>query len=646
MVSSPGGEGEAYILIGGPQGGGLETSAQVLSTAYAYRGYGVAATREYHSNIIGRHSYVLYTVHPRRLVRYFNLPVHVAAFMDAESVFTHYRDVAPGGILVYDAAASKMPLEKIVSMEEATRRRIERELSELGVEPVLESLVDYLRGQGVRVAALDYRALLAKLAEKYGVPRALLRRYTSAIVAGAVAGATGLDEEALEAGFRRRFAKRPKLVEPNVYLAMLAAEETRSQAGSIDLPPGGLEVDRLLIVTGNEAVAIAKAAAGLRFQSYYPITPAQDESFYLEEHEVLETSEGSKGSIVVLQTEDELAAMAAAIGAALAGARAATATSGPGFDLMVEGLSWAGMNEVPVVLTLYQRGGPSTGLPTRGAQEDLKAALFAGHGEFPRIVIASGDHEEAFHDVFKAFNLAEKYQLPVIHLLDKFLANSFVAMKPPRIEEETIDRGRLSREPPSGGYKRFPLEEPVPLRLPLGAAPMWYTGTEHDEYGHVSEDPVVRMKMVERRMKKLELVDRDVPERGERAILYPESKPSRIDILLVGWGSVKGPAVEAVERLRDRGVAAAYLHLRYFAPFPSRYVYAVVKGVKQSGGRVAAVEHNYSAQAAEIVEMNTGVIVPARIVKYTGRPIYLGELLDAVEQVLNGAERVVLSRGA
>lgn len=641
---------EAYLLAGGPQGGGIDTLAQVIAVAFAVSGYGVFVSREYHSNIRGRHSYITVTVSTRKVPSHISYPFHAAAFMDAESVFTHYDEVAAGSILVYDRGVSRVRLDSIPSMSGETRRRLAREYSEKGIEPIVDDVVRYMESKGARIVALDFQELLEKLRVKHGVARHFLGRYTSAILAGALAGASGLSLEALEEGFRFRFRGGGKLVEHNLYLAGLAWEEVREQAGTIGLGGGELGYGEVFVVTGNEAVAMAKVAAGIRFQSYYPITPAQDESFYLESHERLEAEGESLGSIILLQTEDEIAAIASAIGAALAGARAATATSGPGYDLMVEGLSWAWMNETPVLLTLYQRGGPSTGLPTRSGQEDLLAALFASHGSVPRIVIASGDHLEAFMDVFKAANIAEKYQVPVIHLLDKFLANSISLLPPSNNTSMVIERGMLSLQGPvAEGYKRFDRGKgPVSLRIPLGYSVAWYTGAEHDEYGHVVEEPATRLAMVSKRMAKLALADREIPERGERALLYPSNvKPSGIDVLLVGWGSVKGVAIRAVEELVENGVRAAYLHLRYFMPFPSRYVYAIIKGVKMAGGLVVAVEHNYQAQAARIIEMFTGLVLEHSIVKYTGRPIYLRELLEAVEAVrVKGARRVVLAHGA
>jgi len=398
--------------------------------------------------------------------------------------------------------------------------------------------------------------------------------------------------------------------------------------------------DRFLVVSGNDIVAMGKTVAGLRVQTYYPITPAADESFVLEAHEVLEAGGEKLGGVLVFQTEDEIAAISAAIGAALTGARAATSTSGPGFDLMIEALGWAGINEVPVVVTYYQRGGPSTGLPTRGGQEDLFNALFSGHGLFPKIVLASGDHEEAFYDSIRALNWAEKFQTPVIHLLDKFLANSIVTLPPPSLNSVKLDRGLLSPGGPQ--YKRFDKTTgPITPRAFIGTenTVMWYTGDEHNPEGHITEDVENRMKMHELRMKKLEIADREIPEE-ERYTLYGDGR----DLLVIGWGSVKGSALEALEVLREHGINASYLHVRVMEPFPRR---AVAKILRDYGDRAVLVEHSVRPLLGRLIAMNTGIIVEKSVLKWTGRPIYVFELARALERIYRGESvREVLSHGA
>src|SRR6185437_1125073 len=188
--------------------------------------------------------------------------------------------------------------------------------------------------------------------------------------------------------------------------------------------------NNIILAQGSQTSPLGKIVAGCRFQTYYPITPASDDSEYLESNNIIKQNDGHNGSIVVVQTEDEISAIAMAIGASLTGSRSCTATSGPGFSLMAEALGWAGMNEIPLIVSLYQRAGPSTGLPTRQEQGDLLFAINAGHGEFPRIVYASGDIEESFYDRVRVFNYADIFQTPVIHMLDKYLSNSIITCSP------------------------------------------------------------------------------------------------------------------------------------------------------------------------------------------------------------------------
>ncbi|WP_243681824.1 hypothetical protein [Vulcanisaeta souniana] len=360
----------------------------------------------------------------------------------------------------------------------------------------------------------------------------------------------------------------------------------------------------------------------------------------MEEYETL----SGEGSLVVFQTEDELAAINAAIGAALTGVRSSVATSGPGFDLMVEGgLGWAGQNEVPIVVTYYQRGGgPSTGgQPTRGGQSDLLSSVFASHGEYPRIVLASGDHEEAFYDAIDAFNYAEVFQVPVIHLVDKFLANTIATIPMPDLNNVRITRGTLA---PKGGlkvYKRFDLSSVISPRAFLGDYVMWYSGDEHDEYGHINEDPVNRINMFDKRMRKLDIMEKEIPE--ERRFSY--FGPERPDILLIGWGGfVKGVAVKAIDELNSEGMRVGYYHIRAFIPFPRESLTKLTKEVEANN--LVAVEHNYMAQASRLVTMNTGIMINRSIVKYTGRPIYVHELVNAIKNMLKGSTREVISYGA
>lgn len=627
---------ELRYILGGPQGGGLETLSELLSWAYAHAGYGVISDREYFSNIKGRHSYVHATVSATELPRHLTYPVDVVAAMDAETVFTHFDDLRDSGYIIYNSDDDNVSFTSIPSMERDLRERLTSEFKELGVDGTVKSVVKYLQSnRKVRVVGLSFKELLMEIERREGIVPSQASRYISTILAGAVAAITGINEEDLDYSLKRRFV-REDLYRHNRAMANIVIEAVKGQFGSeLKLDKPSVKVSGVLVASGNDAIAMAKIVAGVRFQAYYPITPAADESFTLEEYEAL----GGEGSIVVFQTEDELAAINAAIGAALTGARSSVATSGPGFDLMVEGLGWAGQNEVPVVVTYYQRGGPSTGQPTRGGQSDLLSSVFASHGEYPRIVLASGDHEEAFYDAIDAFNYAETYQVPVIHLVDKFLANTIATIPLPNLDGIRIVRGKLA---PKGltEYKRFDLSSVISPRAFLGDYVMWYSGDEHDEYGHIDEDPVNRIRMFDKRMKKLDLIEREIPE--ERRYSYFGSE--RPDIVMVGWGFVKGVALKAIEELNGEGIKASYYHIRMFIPFPRESITKIAGEVGVD--KLVAVEHNYQAQASRLVAMNTGITVGKSVVKYTGRPIYVHELVNAIKNIMRGSVREVMSYGA
>ncbi|MEB3861438.1 MAG: 2-oxoacid:acceptor oxidoreductase subunit alpha [Desulfurococcales archaeon] len=632
---------DLLLLIGGPQGSGMETSGQILTSALARRGYGVLSDREYYSNIVGRHSYVHMRISSYTIPRSLTYPVHLAGFIDAESVFTHTFDIASGGWLIYDAGTDPTKITRIPSMEPQVRDRLLGKYREHGIGETVKDVVEYLeKEKGVNVVPLSFKLILNMLRQKYNMTLGQAQRFRSTIIFAAIAALLGLDADSVSYGIERRFRGREKVIEMNKFLASKLIEEIRSDYGTpLALEPSSIDIDKLLIATGNDVVGMGKIVGGLRFQSYYPITPAADESTFLESHESLVVDGEKKGNILVFQTEDEIAAIASAIGAGLTGARSATATSGPGFSLMVEALGWAGMNESPVVITYYQRGGPSTGQPTRGSQSDLLFTMFASHGEFPRIVLASGDPEEAFYDAINAMNYAERYQVPVIHLLDKFLANSTFTVPIPDWGRIRIDRGKTIFKA-EGDFKRFDKSEPISPRPVIGSGAItWYTGDEHDEYGHITEDPINRVEMYEKRMKKLEIADKEIPEE-ERAKLYGSGR----DFLLLGWGFVKGAALDALAVLEEKGLKGAYLHLRMFIPYPSR----MVKEILDSYGveKVIAVEHNIMAQASLATTMNTGFKIGRYILKYTGRPIYVMELVDAVQRIVEGGEdKVVLTYG-
>jgi 2-oxoglutarate ferredoxin oxidoreductase subunit alpha len=389
--------------------------------------------------------------------------------------------------------------------------------------------------------------------------------------------------------------------------------------------------------------------AGCRFQTYYPITPASDDSEFLEANEILDLYDsGKKGSTVVIQTEDEIAALTMAIGSALTGVRTATATSGPGFSLMAEALGWAGMNEVPVLISLYQRTGPSTGLPTRHEQGDLNFAINAGHGEFPRIVLASGDIEESFYDTIKAFNFADRYQMPVIHMLDKAISNSLTTCKNFNVNKIAIDRGlRLKQiteedKGAAGNYLRFKLSNnPISPMVVLGTkdAIFWNSGDEHTEEGHITEDPEIRVQMMDKRMTKLDVALKEIPDE-DKAVAYGSG-----DIVIISWGSTKGAILDAIDKLAAEGTRVKYIQVRLMHPFPSELVKSMLKDAKT----VINIEMNYTGQLGSLMRQHTGLEANYQIVKYNGRQMSLDEVYNSVKRIIlhgDAPRRQVLRSGS
>jgi 2-oxoglutarate ferredoxin oxidoreductase subunit alpha len=376
-------------------------------------------------------------------------------------------------------------------------------------------------------------------------------------------------------------------------------------------------------------------AAGLGFQAYYPISPATDESTWLESAcQALQQAGTVKGLPLMIQAEDEIAALGMCCGAALTGARASTSTSGPGFSLMVEDLGWAGMNETPVVITLYQRGGPSTGMPTRTEQGDLLFAVHAGHGESPRIVFASSDIESCYDDAIKAFEYAERFQMPVIHLLDKTLASTTRTVAPFKQpgQAQPADDALKVTQTDDGHIKRFELPgkhgiSPRPLIGNQGQA-FWTTGVEHDEYGHVSEDPVIREQMMEKRARKLDYV-REALSFDEKLAVSGDNES---DFTIITWGSNKEPVTEAIELFKEQGIGIRTIQVRLLYPFPAEELASIIKDTDT----LVAVECNQSGQFSLLMRQYSGISPDYEILKYNGRAHTGNALYQAIDNIVSG----------
>src|SRR2546428_158828 len=466
-------------MTGGPQGSGVDSSASIFAGACVSGGLWTFGLREYYSSIKGPHSYFEVRVNDNRIMSHVN-EVDLLATFDAETLIRHAEEVSPGGGIIYDPTFANVDVDQVDTIEIPVALRIKTRLEKQGLSANVQGLLEEAKRRGINIYPIAYSDLTAKTAAQIGEHQiSKVSRIINVLAVSASLALLGLDLKYLNLSVERTFASKKKIVDMNEIGAKFAYEAAKAvskQPFPMQLRP--VQNEPRLLLMGTEAVALGKIVGGCRVQTYYPITPAADESEFIESLENFDLLDGGetarKGSVLVTQTEDEIAAITMATGAALAGARSATSTSGPGFSLMVEGLGWAGMNEVPVVITHYQRGGPPPGVPTRHEQGDLKVVLSAAHREFPRIVLCSGDMEECFYDAIRILNYAERFQMPAIHLIDKGLANCSMTIPPPKADLIPIERGKLIQSngnSPGDGeeYRRFEFtDDGVSPRAVLG----------------------------------------------------------------------------------------------------------------------------------------------------------------------------------
>lgn len=381
-----------------------------------------------------------------------------------------------------------------------------------------------------------------------------------------------------------------------------------------------------LYMIGNDAIGLGAITGGSRFMAAYPITPASEIMEYMIDN--LPKVNGT-----VIQTEDEIAAATMAIGANYAGVRAFTASAGPGLSLMMEAIGLSGMTETPLVIVNTQRGGPSTGLPTKQEQSDLMQMIYGTHGDIPKIVLAPTDAEDAFYLTVEAFNLAEEYQCPVIVLSD--LQLSLGKQTVPNLDYQRVEIRRgatitedIEREADDKAYfKRYALTEsgvsPRPIPGVKGGI-HHVTGVEHNEEGKPSEAANNRQAQMDKRMKKTEQLLIEAPVEGQ--------VEEEVDVLFIGFISTKGAIEEGVQRIKDAGHTAAHMQIRQLHPFPTETVQNAVNKAQ----KVIVVEHNYQGQLANIIKMN--VQLGDKLIKqtkYDGTPFLPKEIETKGLEIVN-----------
>ncbi len=579
---------EVSLLIGGKAGAGISAAGLLLGKTFLRGGLHVFGTIDYPSLIRGGHNFYLLRAATRPVTSQWD-KIDLMIALDEKTLQRHRKEVVSDGGVIFDSDE---------------------------IAPDSPNLPP----QGVKRYAVPLESIVKELK----VPKVV----QNTVALGAALGILGYGISQLEDILQEAFkAKGDKIVRMNIDAARKGynyAHENFAGQFCCQLRPRTGKHHQHMFLTGNEAVGLGAIAAGCKFMAAYPMTPASPLFHFL-------IAQAERFGIVTLQAESEIAAINMAIGAAFSGVRAMTCTSGGGFCLMTEALSMAGMTETPIVIMLGQRTGPSTGLPTYTAQGDLRFALHAAHGEFPRIVIAPGDIRECFGLTVDAFNLAEQFQVPVILLTDKHLIESYITTQTFDTDSVTIDRGKLlpfdgySRSKP---YLRYKItRDGVSPRLAPGTsgATVHSDSAEHGEQGFVNDTADNTSRMADKRGRKYASIQKALKKYD--AVKTFGSKDA--DVTLVGWGSTKGAALEAIERLKEDGHSLNFLQIIFMAPFP---VGQVSKAL--DGKNAILVEGNRTAQLGSLIREHTGYSFTHKILRYDGRPFNPIKLTAQIKEVL------------
>jgi 2-oxoglutarate ferredoxin oxidoreductase subunit alpha len=570
--------------VGGQQGEGIESTGEIFSIALNRLGYYLYGYRHFSSRIKGGHTNNKIRVSTTQ-VRSISDDLDILVAFDQETIDVNFEELRDGGVVIADAKFNPtIPESNTITLYSVPFTEIATELG--------TSLMKNMVAVGASSAVLD------------------------------------LDVEVFQDMVQEIFGRKgQQVVEKNLEAIRRGAEFIQQQLGD-NVQTMKLEKadgKKRMFMIGNDAIALGAVTAGSRFMPAYPITPASEIMEYLIKK--LPTLGGT-----VIQTEDEIAACTMAIGANYAGVRALTASAGPGLSLMMEAIGLAGITETPVVIIDTQRGGPSTGLPTKQEQSDLMAMIYGTHGEIPKIVMAPSTVQEAFYDTVEAFNLAEEYQCPVILLTDLQLSLGKQTVEPLEYDKVEIRRGKLDLNAQlpeienKGYFKRYEVTEDgtSPRVVPGMANGIHHvTGVEHDETGKPSEATTNRRAQMDKRLRKTDNINFKTP-------VHKDAKHEEADVLIVGFNSTRGAIEEAMIRLENDGLKVNHAHVRLIHPFPTDELLPLV----QSAKKVAVVENNATGQLANIIKMNVGHAEKiSKVVKYDGNPFLPHEVYSKCKEL-------------
>ncbi len=569
------------IKITGEAGQGIQTIGDTLAIVFARSGYHVFTHQDYESRIRGGHNFFQVRVSDTPVAAS-RKGIDILIALDKEGILLHEKEISANGRIIYDSETMKQKHDKPVFLD----------------------------------------IPLVNLALTHGGNKIMAN--TTAI--GAVLGMLGAEPDMLLGILKDTFKKKgEEIIRANINAALAGHDYAVKQCVRCSFAVPSLSQPKIMMA-GNDAIGFGAVASGCKFYAAYPMTPSTGIMLYI-------ASKAKQYGIIVEQAEDEIAAINMSLGASFAGVRSMTGTSGGGFALMTEGLSLAAMTETPIVIAIAQRPGPATGLPTRTEQGDLQFALYASHGEFPRVILAPGTPEQAFYLTNKAFDLAEKYQIPVIILTDQYLADSqwtFDSIDLARLKHNDY-RLRGEEFKNLAEYRRHAFTDSgvSPLGVPGDARHVVVTDSdEHDEEGHIIEDSATRNSMMDKRLfRKLPFIRNEI----NPPFYYGSKNPETV---IVGWGSTYGVMKEAVDVLSSgEHPKIGMLHFSEIYPFPETEKLNYLKLL--DGAKITiCIENNAASQFARLFKAETGYSFSRFITKYDGRPFILEELTGEINGII------------
>lgn len=556
------------IVLSGEAGQGIRTVELLIIRALKNSGYNVFSTAELMSRVRGGNNTTEIRVSNKR----------IEAYIDKIDILI---------------VLSKNAILRI-------ENRLTRDTIIIGQDSLIEE--KYKNGQ----YKIKYVALNSLAKEVGGLI------YSNVITYGLLSGIFNINLNLIKESITRHFSTKGKeITDNNINAVIMGHEKGKEMKLGIQVEQDE-KIKNQVLLSGTESIGIGALAGGCNFITAYPMSPSTGVIQFLARH-------SEEFGVVVEQAEDEISAINMIQGAWYAGARAMTTTSGGGFALMEEGISNAAITEVPIVIHLAQRPGPSTGLPTRTEQGDLNLALYAGHGEFPRIIFAPGNFTDGIYLTQKAFNLADKFQVPVIILTDQFYIDSFQSIKSIDFADFKLETfiTRTDKD-----YKRYKYTEDgiSPRGIPMqGDGFVRFDSHEHDEDGFITEDPDIRTKMVDKRLKKLESYSK---ESIDAEIIGSKNYKT----LIVGWGSTYGVIKEAIEKLNDYDLAFAYFKQVY--PLPNN-----TEEILSKAKKLIIIENNATSQFGQLIKRYTMVEFTKHILKYNGMPFSIEEIIEKLKEI-------------